>query len=77
MTDYKKINSLDALEKEAHLLELKAKVIEERLNRNFDHLQENCLSMTLNSIFSNAGKAKDPKKSFWKRLSKRKALMTL
>lgn len=70
MRDYKKINSLDALEKEAYLLELEAKVIGGKLNRNFDHLQENCLSMTLNSIFFNKEKAKDPKKSFWKRFVK-------
>jgi hypothetical protein len=67
MTNYKNINSLDALEKEVHLLELEAKVIEEKLNRNFNHLQENCLSMTFNSIFSTKGKTSGTKKSFWKR----------
>ena len=70
MKDYKKLNSLDTLEKEMHLLELEAKVIEGKLNRNVDHLQENYLSMIMESIFSKREKAKDAKKRFWKQFIK-------
>ena len=65
MKDYNKISNLDSLEKEIHLLDLESKLIEEKLNRNINHLQKNGLSMTLNSIFCNEGKAKDQGKGFW------------
>ena len=38
-------------EKEVYRLKLEAKNIEEKLDKNLDHLQENYFSMTLNSFF--------------------------
>lgn len=51
MGKVKKIHNLVTLEREIYRLELKAKNIEEKMNRNFDHLHDNYLSMFLNSFF--------------------------
>lgn len=66
MKSYQKIHNIDSLEREIRLLDLKSKLLEEKLSRNFNHLQKNCLSMSMNSIFCNERKAKDPENSFWK-----------
>jgi len=47
----KNIHNLDSLEKEIYRLQLAAKLIEEKLDHNFDHLHENFSSMAMNSFF--------------------------
>ncbi|MDP4261304.1 MAG: hypothetical protein Q8941_02125 [Bacteroidota bacterium] len=49
----KNIHNLDTLEREMYRLKLEARNIEEKLDHNLDHLQENYFSMTMNSIFRN------------------------
>lgn len=46
-----RIRSLDTLEKEIYRLRLEAKNMEETLDKNLDHFQENYRSMTMNSFF--------------------------
>jgi hypothetical protein len=51
MKKAKNIHNFDTLEREIYRLKLEAKNIEEKLDRNLDHLQENYFSMTMNSVF--------------------------
>jgi hypothetical protein len=46
----RRINSLQSLDKEIYRLKLEAKRMEEKMDENFDQLQENFFSMTLNSL---------------------------
>jgi uncharacterized membrane protein YheB (UPF0754 family) len=48
----KHIHNLDTLEKEIYRLRLKAKNTADKLNDNFEHLQDHYTSMTMNSIFN-------------------------
>src|SRR6185503_2802722 len=52
MKKAKNIHSLDSLEREIYRLKLEAKSIEEKLDHNFEHLQENFSSITMNSFCS-------------------------
>jgi hypothetical protein len=65
MKTEKNIHSLDTLEMEIYRLKLEAKNMEEKLSSNLDYLQENYLSMTINS-FSGKNENKDERNSFWK-----------
>lgn len=46
----RKINNLQSLDKEIYRLKLEAKRLEEKLDGNFDHLQEDFFSMAFNSF---------------------------
>jgi hypothetical protein len=46
----RKINNLQSLEKEIYRLKVEAKKMEDKLDGNFDHLQENFFSMAINSF---------------------------
>lgn len=50
MANSKEIHSLQKLEKEIYRLQLKAKNIEQQLDDNFDHLQDNFHGMAWNSL---------------------------
>lgn len=65
MKKNKPIRNLDTLEKEMYRLELQAKNIEEKLDHNLDHLQENYLSMTMNSFFCKKENKKETGGHFW------------
>jgi len=52
MEKSKDIHNLDSLEKEIYRLKLEAKIIEEKLDHNLEHLQVNFPSMAMNSFFS-------------------------
>ena len=49
-TPIKKINSLSSLEKEIRRLKADAKRMESKMDDNFSYLQENYVSLALNSI---------------------------
>jgi hypothetical protein len=49
-TDIKKINSLSSLEKQIRRLKADAKRMEVQMDDNFSYLQENYLSLALNSV---------------------------
>jgi hypothetical protein len=51
MKEKKNIHNLDSLEREIYRLKLQAKNMEGKLDKNLDYLQENYLSMTMNSFF--------------------------
>ena len=46
----RKINNLQSLDKELYRLKMEARRMEEKLDGNFDHLQENFFSMAFNSF---------------------------
>jgi hypothetical protein len=48
----KNIHNLDTLEKEIYRLRLKAKNTADKLNDNFEYLQDHYSSMTVNSILN-------------------------
>ncbi len=50
MATSKNIHSLQSLEKEIYKLQLKAKAIEQELDENFEHLQDNFHGMAWNSL---------------------------
>ena len=50
----KHIQTLDSLEKELFRQRLKAKTLENKLDENFNYLQDNYSSMVKNSIFKSA-----------------------
>jgi hypothetical protein len=54
-----KIKNLDTLEKEIYRLRLEARNFEDKLEKNFDHLQKNYASMTMNTVFGAASSAKE------------------
>ena len=60
MKKTKKIRNTNTLEREIYRLQLEAKNLEEKIDRNLEHLQENYFSMTMNSFFQ-----KKEKKSFF------------
>lgn len=51
MKKLKNIHNLDTLEREIYRLELEAKNIEQKFDRNFERLQNTGFSMFINSIF--------------------------
>ena len=61
----KNIHNLDTLEREIYRLKLEAKNIEEKLDRNLDHLQDNCFSMTMNSVFGKSRQHDESKGGFF------------
>ena len=65
MKKAKNIHNLDTLEREIYRLRLEAKNIEEKLDRNLDHLQANYYSMTMNSIFGKSKQSDEGKSSFF------------
>ena len=52
MKKAKNIHNLESLEREIYRLKQEAKSIEEKLDHNFEHLQENFSSITMNSFCS-------------------------
>lgn len=50
-SNIKHLRSLDALEKEIYRQRLKAKILEKKLDENFDYLHDNYSSLVKNSIF--------------------------
>jgi len=57
----KNIYSYDSLQGEISRLEREAKGIEEKLDHNFVHLQENFTSMTMNSFFQHKPNGQETK----------------
>ena len=55
----RKIKDIDSLDNEIQRLQVKAGNLEERLNDNFEYLQENYSSMIMSSVFSNTGTVKN------------------
>ena len=53
--NFRRIQTLDSLEKELFRQRVKAKNIENKLDENFNFLQENYSSLVKNSIFKSAG----------------------
>src|SRR5437870_1380368 len=66
MKKAKNIHDLDSLDRELYRLKLEAKKLEEKLDHNLDHLQENYLSMTMNSVFFRHENKKNGDNGFWK-----------
>ena len=66
MKKTKKIHGLDTLEREIYRLRLEAKNIEEKLDQNLDHLQENYWSMALNSFSCSKNTKHNGENGFWK-----------
>jgi hypothetical protein len=66
MRKTKKIRNLDSLDRELYRLKLEAKNLEEKIDHNLDHLQENYLSMTMNSVFSGHESKRNGNNGFWK-----------
>lgn len=65
-----KIRNLDSLEKEIWRLKLEAKNTADKIENNFEYLQHNYGSMTMNSIFSRSSSKGESVKekiftSFW------------
>jgi hypothetical protein len=52
MKKSKNIHNIDSLEREIYRLKLEVKNIEEKLDDNFTHLQQNFSSMAMNSFLS-------------------------
>jgi len=65
MKKAKNIHSLDSLEREIYRLKLEAKSIEDKMDHNFEHLQENFSSMTMNSFCSKRKNKEDGKDSLF------------
>jgi len=55
-------HNLDTLEKEIYRLQLKAKNTKDKLNDNFDYLQDHYTSMTMNSVFNRSSSRKEKMK---------------
>ena len=68
MKKIKHIHSYDSLQAELSRLEREAKMIEEKLDNNFEHLQENFSSMAMNSFFHRKANWQDAREngSFFK-----------
>lgn len=73
MKQTRNVHSVDTLEAEINRLKLKAKEIEEKLDKNLDHFQENYWLMTMNSLFRRDDKKNDENDS-WKNFFKFKDL---
>ena len=70
MKNIEKIHNLDTLEGEIYRLKSDAKNIEEKLDKNLDHFQENYWSMTMNSFFCKDESKKNGENRFWKNFFK-------
>jgi hypothetical protein len=66
MKKEKNIRNLDSLDRELYRLKLEAKNLEEKLDHNLDHLQENYFSMTMNSVFCRHENKNNGDYGFWK-----------
>ena len=60
------INNIDTLEREIYRLKLEARNIEDKMAKSLDHLQQNYLSMTMNSAFCKKESKKNGESGFWK-----------
>lgn len=76
MKKAKNIRNIDTLAREIYRLKLEAKNIEEKLDHNFEHLQQNCYSMTMNSFFHKKRKTGEEKNSFFDSLCKSEVFNT-
>jgi hypothetical protein len=65
MKKTKSIHNLDTLEKEIYRLQLEAMKMEQKFDRNFEHLQENYFSMFTNSFFHRRKKREEEGNSFF------------
>lgn len=68
MKKISQIHNMDSLEREIYRLELQAKDIERKLDHNLDRLQQNYVSMTMNSFFKDEKRDEDKRNGFWKSL---------
>ena len=59
------IHNLDTLEKEIYRLKLEVRSIEKSLDNNFEHLQQNCSSMFMNSFFQKKKHEEKERNSFF------------
>lgn len=66
MKNRTRIHNIDTLEREIYRLKLEAKNIEDKLDNNLDHLQENYVSMTMNSFFCKKEDKKKDGNGFWR-----------
>jgi hypothetical protein len=66
MKKAKNIRNLDSLDRELYRLKLEAKNLEDKLDRNLDHLQEDYLSMTMNSFLCKHDNKNNGNNEFWK-----------
>lgn len=73
MKKAKNIHNLDTLEREIYRLKLEARNIEEKLDNNLEHLQENYFSMTMNSIFRDKKQHDGEKTGFFESFFKSEA----
>jgi hypothetical protein len=63
-----KIHNLDSLEKEIALLRLESKTIEDKLEKNISHLQQNFPTLLLNSFCQKKNDRESEKEGFLKSL---------
>jgi len=76
MREKENIHNLDSLEREIYRLNSEAKNIEEKLDKNLDYLQDNCWTMTMNSLFSKNESRKNGDTGFWKNFFKHEGFNT-
>ncbi len=77
MKKAKNIHNLDTLEKEIYRLRLSAKNIEEKLDNNFEHPQQNYSSMFMNFFFAKRSMKKKKEAFSLIHFSKTRILMGL
>jgi hypothetical protein len=65
MKKIKNIHNLNSLKREIYRLQGEAKNIEEKLDRNFERLEENFPSMVMNSFFHKKRNKEDEKDSYF------------
>jgi hypothetical protein len=65
MKKAKNIHNLDTLEREIYRLQLEVKNMEQKFDRNFDHLQQNYSSMFMGSFFRRKKESDEGKSSFF------------
>jgi hypothetical protein len=77
MKKAKNLHNLDSLEREIYRLTLEAKNIEEKLDNNLAHLEENFSSITMNSFFGKKKNRENEQASFFTSLLKNEKLTTV
>ncbi len=65
MKKIQNIRNLDTLEKEIYRLKLEARSLEDKFDRNMDHLENEFPSMAMNSIFGKCAGERSHKKNFF------------
>ena len=65
MKKAKNIHGLDSLEREIYRLKLEARRIEDKMDHNLEHLQENFTSMTMKSFCSKRTNKEEGKESLF------------